>query len=91
MLDERLEDQRLFHCGVVCAGSCLCGCMQVQVVGCGSEALVDGGHKDLGERGGDNNAPVIFRVGSISFTFIQRYDFGCSPRGRWCLNDSAVI
>ena len=91
MLDKRLEDQRLFHCGVVCAESSLCGCVQVQLVCGGSESLVDGGHKDLGEGGGDSDATVVFRVSGIAFSFIQWYDFGCSPRGRGCLSYCAVV
>jgi hypothetical protein len=85
VLDDGLEDERLFYCSVVSAKSCLGGCMQVKVVSCGGESGVNCGHEDFREGWGDGNATVIFWVSSVAFAFIQWYHLGCSPRGRWFL------
>jgi hypothetical protein len=91
MLDDGLEYERLLYCCVVRAKSCLGGCVQIKCVGCGGKSGVDGGHEYFCEGWGDGDATIVFRVRSISFSFVQGYNFGCSPRGWWCLVNSTGI
>ena len=82
MLDDGLYDKCLFGGCVVGAETCLCGCVKLFCLCYSGEAVVNGGHKNFGERGGDGDASVIFRFGGIAFAFIKWNYFGCSPRGR---------
>jgi hypothetical protein len=44
--------------------------VQVLVLGCGGESLVDGGHEYFGKWGGDGDAPVVLGVSDIAFAFV---------------------
>jgi hypothetical protein len=65
--------------------------VQVEGLGGGGQSLVYCGHEYLSEWGGDGDTSVIFRICTVAFSFVQWNDFGCSPRGRWCLINCAII
>ena len=44
--------------------------------------MVNCGHENFGERGGDGDTSVVFRFGGIVFAFVEWNYFDCSPRGR---------
>jgi hypothetical protein len=53
--------------------------------------VVYGCHKYFGKWGGDGDTAVILWVACVTFTFVQRYYFGCTPRGWWWLGDGAGV
>jgi hypothetical protein len=53
--------------------------------------MIHSRHKYLGDRWSDRNAPVILRIGGISFTLIQGDNLGCAPGLRGSLGNGAGV
>jgi hypothetical protein len=53
--------------------------------------MIHRGHEHFSDRRGDRYAPVVFRVGCVSFPFVEGDDLGCAPRLGWGRRDSTGV
>jgi hypothetical protein len=70
VLDDGLEYERLLYGGMVCAKSCLGGCVEVEGSSCGGESCVDSGHEHFRKGRGYGDAAIILGMFRVSFPFV---------------------
>ena len=91
VLNNRLQNQRLFSCGVVRAESRLRWGMELACCGLGCQPFIYDSHKQFSKRGGDRYASVVFWVMCWPFAFVQWNYFCMSPCGWWELVYRAFV
>jgi hypothetical protein len=79
VLDERLQNKRLFHCAMKLPKTCLCGCVQFLLGSYLCKSSVYNRHEKFGEWWVYGDATVVIWVSCASFVFENWYDFGLSP------------